>query len=259
MNRVARARAAQALRPSKRAEKRYVRDLRGILRAVHEGTVKALAPRARYDAAGDVLDLVSGKLHSYIRAGVGVAFDRMAAAVKKKHNARTPSHTLRGVHPDAALLPAISEARERNIALVEHAARDYAAQVRSVFSDPASWGVRVEDLADELVKRDKIAAILEERASVSESRAELIARDQTLKLNGVLNRVKQTSAGIEDYIWSTSADERVRPDHAALDNTVQTWGSPPVTDTSTGATNEPGQDFQCRCIALPIIPELDDI
>jgi len=99
-----------------------------------------------------------------------------------------------------------------------------------------------------------LAMDLKERFGVSDSRAELIARDQILKLNGQINEARQTAAGVEEYEWSTSQDERVRDDHRDLDTTVHRWDTPPVTDQRTGATNHPGGDYQCRCVAKPRPP-----
>lgn len=118
--------------------------------------------------------------------------------------------------------------------------------VRETVLVAAPQGLRVEDLARQI----------EERFAVSESRAALIARDQTLKLSGSITRVRQTSAGIRSYIWSTSQDERVRPFHAELEGTVHSWDSPPVVDES-GRREHPGQDFGCRCVAVPNLEGLD--
>jgi len=118
----------------------------------------------------------------------------------------------------------------------------YADQVEEIFSDPSNFGLRVEELQ----------AMLLERADVSVSRAELIARDQTLKLLGQINEERQTAAGVESYEWSTSNDERVRDEHQILEGTTQSWDSAPE-------PGHPGEDFQCRCVAVPIIPELEGI
>lgn len=134
----------------------------------------------------------------------------------------------------------IQAARDANILLVQKAQRVYAESVREIFDEPKNFGLRVEELQKMLV----------ERGEVSESRAELIARDQTLKLNGAITESRQKSAGVTQYVWSTSQDVRVRPEHRALEGTLQDWSVPPK-------PGHPGQDFQCRCVAIPYIPELD--
>lgn len=89
------------------------------------------------------------------------------------------------------------------------------------------------------------------RFGLSKKRARLIARDQVSKLNGELTELRQRHNGVTHYIWQTSQDERVRPDHAALNNTRHSWKRPPVVDGRSGRREHPGGDFQCRCNALP--------
>jgi len=91
--------------------------------------------------------------------------------------------------------------------------------------------------------------IMSERTEVSDSRARLIARDQVSKLNGQLNRERQENIGVEGYIWSTVGDERVRDTHIDNDGKYFTWDNPPA------ETGHPGEDYQCRCWAEPVLPE----
>ncbi len=98
----------------------------------------------------------------------------------------------------------------------------------------------------------KPGAITEQIADIMQSsvkRATLIARDQTLKLNGQIDHVKQIQAGITHFIWRTSRDERVRAKHRALEGKKFAWDNPP----SEGL---PGQPIQCRCSAEPSLEEL---
>lgn len=86
---------------------------------------------------------------------------------------------------------------------------------------------------------------LEKRMNVSKSRARLIARDQIGKLNGQLTNQRQTSLGVEKYVWRTSEDEKVRTAHIAQNGKKYAWSKPPAN------TGHPGQDIQCRCYAEP--------
>lgn len=61
-------------------------------------------------------------------------------------------------------------------------------------------------------------------------------------------------SGSDGYIWRTMMDSRVRHDHSVLEGTFQSWDSPPVTNTSTGDKNHPGEDYNCRCSCGIIIP-----
>ncbi len=95
---------------------------------------------------------------------------------------------------------------------------------------------------------------------VDRKRARLIARDQTSKLTGVLNRTRQNSIGISEYIWRTVKDNRVvgkpggrypKPskahgNHYERDGKVFRWDSPPP-------DGHPGWAIQCRCYAEPVV------
>ncbi len=85
---------------------------------------------------------------------------------------------------------------------------------------------------------------------ISRRRAELIARDQTAKLNGQIQKAQQQDAGITEYIWCTTGDERVRKSHKNLNGKKFSWDNPPV--NSDGRRCHPGEDFQCRCIGRPV-------
>lgn len=103
------------------------------------------------------------------------------------------------------------------------------------------------------VGRSLVKAV-EERLEVSRSRATLIARDQTGKLNGRLTQLRQENLGIGGYIWRTVGDARVRDSHARLNRTKHRWSDP-------GPANghHPGGDYQCRCWAEPVLDEFADL
>lgn len=144
--------------------------------------------------------------------------------------------------------PALQQEWLRSNTDLIKAEADLRRRVERILSDPLNEGRSVAD----------ISKMLQEQAGYSKSRAELTARDQTLKLYGKIQETRQQSAGITQYIWTTSLDERVREDHAALDGTTQSWDDPPVVDQRTGRRGHPGFDFQCRCTATPILPDFDD-
>lgn len=147
----------------------------------------------------------------------------------------------------------IDSFRRKNVQLITSVQTDMLDQVSDVVGEAFDAGTRVEILK----KR------IQERFDVSDSRAALIARDQVLKLNANITQQRQQDAGVTKYKWSTSRDERVRgnpagkyPDttdnHFRLEGTVHSWDEPPIVDTATGRTAHPGEDYQCRCVAIPI-------
>jgi SPP1 gp7 family putative phage head morphogenesis protein len=133
--------------------------------------------------------------------------------------------------------------RDRNLELIRSMDRKMIAELRDVLEQAEREAMRVE----------QVRALIQERFDVAKSHADLIARDQVLKLSSAITEYRQVSAGITSYEWSTSSDERVRPDHAELDGTIQRWDSPPIQDQRTGERAHPGGGIQCRCVAIAVI------
>jgi SPP1 gp7 family putative phage head morphogenesis protein len=98
-----------------------------------------------------------------------------------------------------------------------------------------------------------VAKEIQKSFGITERRAKLIARDQTKKLNSSLTKLRQQELGVEEYIWQTSNDERVRPTHKANNGKKFRWDDPPA------VTGHPGNDVNCRCIARPVLEGLLDI
>lgn len=173
--------------------------------------------------------------------------DKIATAFKLLETQSADELRVAGVPTRDVLLGA--EAKQaafvrQNTDLIK-AEADLRRRVERILHDPLNEGRSVAD----------ISRMLQEQAGYSQSRAELTARDQTLKLYGQIQEARQTSAGITKYVWTTSLDERVRPDHAELDGTVQEWANPPIADKRTGTRAHPGIFFQCRCTAVPVLDD----
>ena len=73
-------------------------------------------------------------------------------------------------------------------------------------------------------------------------------------------QVRYQSAGVNQYKWKCvvgSPNHPVRPMHAELGKRSDkgelfTWDNPPIVD-SKGDRKNPGQDFGCRCVAIPVV------
>jgi SPP1 gp7 family putative phage head morphogenesis protein len=148
---------------------------------------------------------------------------------------------IRPILQSDSIRDALREAEAANIDLIKSIPAQYLEKVKYKLEQNYATGSRWEDLAD----------ALEDAGDVTESRIKLIARDQTSKMNGSFNRVRQTSIGINKYRWQTAEDERVRPTHRANDQKVFSWDNPP------SETGHPGEDINCRCVAIPEF-DLDD-
>lgn len=91
---------------------------------------------------------------------------------------------------------------------------------------------------------------------VSQAKAKFLARQETNLFTAKLKEERYTAAGVMEYRWTCvagSPDHPVRDDHKALNGKRFFFNDPPVTNTRTGARNNPGEDFNCRCVARPIV------
>ena len=134
----------------------------------------------------------------------------------------------------------VNELTVSNIQLIKSIRTHYLDKVQNAVMQAMVQGTLNKDLAEQLKKLGKDV----------ESRAMLIARDQSSKLNAALTRARHEEAGIKKYMWSTSGDERVRESHAEKDGQIFEYTNPPAD------TGHPGHDVNCRCVQIPV---LDDI
>jgi SPP1 gp7 family putative phage head morphogenesis protein len=172
---------------------------------------------------------------------LGAFLRRLADSLDRKAQ-RYVQNVIRLPQRDVLRTDLIDAFRHRNVRLIKNMAADHVKDLTQTLRAGNAAGLRHEE----------IAAQINERLQVGKSRALLIARDQTAKINSQINHVRQVAAGIDEFQWSTSRDGAVRESHARLEGRVFRYDSPPLVD---GEHILPGEAIQCRCVALPVIPE----
>ena len=133
-----------------------------------------------------------------------------------------------------------------NVKLIKSLTYGHLEDIKGVVTRGARLGLRHEEVAQQI----------HQQFGVAKNRAALIASDQIGKLNGEINKLRQTNLGVRRYRWSTSLDERVRKDHRHLEGSIQEWAKPPVVNRRTGERGHPGSAVRCRCSAIPIIDDV---
>lgn len=111
----------------------------------------------------------------------------------------------------------------------------------------------VEENALQGYRFDNLVDTIKARWNVSENRANLIARTETSIFMSKYRESRFKEAGVQEYVWMTSHDARVRPDHKKLDGKTFSYDSPPIADQRTGARANPGGIYNCRCVDRPIL------
>ncbi len=105
---------------------------------------------------------------------------------------------------------------------------------------------------------ESVIKAIQRSYGVTSNKAKFLARQETSLLMTKFKETRYTDAGIHEYRWRCVVGSKlhpVRPSHKILDGKVFRWDSPPITSSSgdTPRRNNPGQDFNCRCSAIPIV------
>lgn len=114
----------------------------------------------------------------------------------------------------------------------------------------------INGLLDKATKEDweisKLESALMGRVGIGKDRAKFIAKQGMAIAATDLKAKIYPEIGLPKYRWQTQRDGRVRSDHAILDGEIFDWSNPPLVNSSTGMHAHPGQDWRCRCAAVPV-------
>jgi len=259
--RIARARVRRASRKAPPPDRDYVLSLAGIVRAFGTRLAREIAEqwpkwaaelgpkpadlRADVRAPREIRLVLDGVLlEARIEDGARSASQQQARRVETRNRANANSQVkqLLGVEPfgdDNPVKDLMDLFVEGNTGLITSVTQTQAEQIGQIVQRNLVSGVTMADTAKEIAERTDVAA----------SRVKLIARDQTQKLNAQLGSARMQSAGVSKYEWSTSRDERVRETHASKEGRIFEFQDPPAD------TGNPGEDINCRCVAIPVLEE----
>lgn len=234
--------------------KSYLRIIRQVEATIKAGVKRDILPRFEYtqdpahlrdEAFEGWFDTIEAELvallaqaTSLIRGTLKGEADWTSAAFTK--NIRSLMGVdLAGVIRDEDLTDYLDAAVTRNAALVKGLADDGQKALKAAVTEAYLGGY----------SRTKLEKTITQKLGFMKSRAELIAQDQVAKVSSEVNEIRQRQVGVQEYIWMTSRDERVRPRHRHLDGKKYKWGQP--TGAETGQA--PGREVRCRCIARAVI------
>ncbi|HAH8787730.1 TPA: hypothetical protein HIQ84_001884 [Escherichia coli] len=190
---------------------------------------------------------------------------RLAAGLVSRANQQNKEQTQRtyfqafsidltGMLGDGAIKPEMDKALRENVDLITSIHTDFIHDIGEAVFSNVNDGGRHENLID----------IIRERGNVTKSRARLIARDQTSKLNADLTEARSAALGLDIYEWGGTGDERERDSHSVLNDMLCKYSDPTVYSDDGGKTwkkrsaigafiGKPGEDYQCRCLSLPYV------
>lgn len=100
----------------------------------------------------------------------------------------------------------------------------------------------------------QIARELRERVGISQVRAERISRTELMRARQAATQASHEALDVTEYEWlhaGARAGRKPRPEHVARSGQIFKYSDPPD-------DGPPGYAINCRCTALPVLPEEDE-
>lgn len=132
----------------------------------------------------------------------------------------------------------------QNVTLISSVADEHLDRIEGIIMRGVQQGRDLQYISEEL----------EEGLGIAKRRAQAIARNQVNQANATMVRARQLDLGFTKAKWLHSAGgKHPRPEHVAMSGKEY--------DVRTGAFLEgkwtwPGVEINCRCVSIPILPEL---
>ena len=235
----------KAVKVNRRVELFYTRQLLEVSKFCHEQTKAFILPTVGHNIGdGWVTDLFTALREKMIKYTIEVSrplATKVVTDTSKEVDKQIASHTksilgvdLTPFYRGVDIQDEIDKQVEANVALIKSIPSQYADKLEALVMNALQTGQTNDDLAQEIKKL----------GHSTDNRARLIARDQMGKINGGINKKRQTSMGVETYDWLDSHDDRVRPLCASHNGKTFRWDTPPK-------GGHPGQKIGCRCTAVP--------
>ena len=161
---------------------------------------------------------------------------------------------LKGSIEAEGLTDALKVIVSQNVALIKSVKDEYKENIGKLLRDNVLEGNRPTNLVTQI----------KDIGGVTKSRAKLIARTETAKINTDMTQLRSEALGAKTYVWSASMDERTRTSHAVLNGLTMRFDDDTVYSDDGGLTwkprskiggeqIKPGKIWNCRCAMLPII------
>jgi SPP1 gp7 family putative phage head morphogenesis protein len=119
------------------------------------------------------------------------------------------------------------------------------AELRKNMKKRALSGFRSESAIQEIQKS----------YGVSYNKAKFLARQETSLALSAFRETRYKSVGLNKYKWKCVAGSPLHPVrsmHKIHDGKIFSWDKPPVVNDK-GDRKNPGEDYNCRCVAIPIV------
>lgn len=229
--------------------KDYDRELKAVFRANDVITIDSsisaqarIALRKLQKKWGRIFARESPKIVDMVVSGIDkAAGDTLNQSLKQLSG----GITLKTAIMPAALKQSLGAAIAENVALIKSIEQQYHTQIEGAVMRSLQPGGR--GLAD-------VTDALQKYSGITDRRQNIIAKDQTRKIQASISIERAKSAGIKKFKWLHSrGGSEPRADHVAMSGEIFEYDKPPIIDRRTGERGFPGQAINCRCQMVPVI------
>jgi len=238
----------RALQKSNQQYKKQVdKKVRRLLKSID--ALDANDPSAFSVQAGAIQDEIASLQRNLVAANKrsNKALDSFIKTVDRENRQRTIRSFAN--HVDAKEAERLIKSKNKQLARrTTKLRREYAASLGKV---NAEYSERVQTLLNRKLAnpRFKVGKQLRRARAIVSRRIVNKVKDQAHQLNAVMNNIRQRALGAKRYRWQDRRDDRVRNAHRDAHGDVYSWTERPAKT----AGFRPGEDYGCRCNAIPII------
>lgn len=226
-------------RPGRAAERHFARQMKGVagqIAAILKGAGSPEIQISLLRQYGLALGGWASAAAENMLAGVAKATWRAWAHRSSRIGEALQSQMNTRLSSQSANLKTMIEASASAIRTLPDNIAD---KIPDLVANAYASGERAEALAD------KIQGL----GDIARSDALRIARTEVSRAQTGYLKMTSLAAGRRGYIWHTSEDGDVRPEHAAMNGQYVFWDEPP---SIGGRPCHAGEDYNCRCWAEPI-------
>ncbi len=191
--------------------------------------------QARFNkVSNDIVARMIGQVSQQSKSNLGQSLKKLSGGI-----------TIPTPEVPEAMQASLSASIAENVSLIKDVPRQYRQRVESAVLVAVQSGGR---------DRASVLKAVVDAGEKSQTRAKLIARDQTNKIASRYNAERAKSVGMRKFQWLHSGGgAEPRRLHLNLNGQIFDYDDPPVIDERTGERGLPGQLINCRCRAIPVI------
>lgn len=237
---------------ARRAERQYGAQLRRIANQIGHIVQGIFNPNDPADPGWSAIQTALDTYRRLLGPWAQAAARRVVTEIDQRdlkawiEHGRAIGRELQREMASAPIGPQYTQLQQTQISLITSLPYNAAQRVHQLSQEALVGGGRWEEIAREVMRTGQ----------VSRSEANTIARTETARAHSNFSAIRAQHIGSEQFEWATANDRDVRPLHKGYAGKVYRYDDPPLLDD--GRPGLPGTIYNCRCWAIPILPEIPE-